>query len=178
VHILIATSGVLPPAPVADLTARLIDEDDQVSVVTVVEAPLDFLGILEAEEWHPLAAEPIHDVESQQTAVRRYVEERGRRLATPLIAALTSRGIAADLICEEGADPADVICRVAESVEADLLLMGATRQIFRSAWRSVSAGVTDRARIPVLLMPPVDTHDERVGGAPKDSPASSVDETR
>ncbi len=168
-HVLIATSGVLPPAPVADLTARLVGGDDRVSVVTVIEAPLDFLGVLEEEAWHPLEAEPVPDLESQQAAVRRYVEERGQRLAAPLVAALASRGIAADLICEEGADPAAVICKVADAVGADLLLMGATRQIFGSAWRSVSAGVTERARIPVLLVPHVEPSDERAEGAPKGS---------
>jgi nucleotide-binding universal stress UspA family protein len=166
VHLLIATSGVLPPAPVADLAGRLLDPDSHVSVLTVIEAPLDFLGVLEEEAWHPLDAEPIPDAEAQEAAVRRYVEERGRRLAAPLMAALASRSIAAEQICEEGADPAEVICDVAEEIGADLVMMGATKKIFGDAWRSVSATVIENTRVPVLLIPHVE-QDERDAGTPQ-----------
>jgi nucleotide-binding universal stress UspA family protein len=154
VHMLIATTGVLPPGPVADLTLRLVGEEGQVSVLTVVPAPQEFLDTLELELWHPLGDPPRDDSEDRTA---RYVTERGERLSAPVVAALAARGITPKKLFLEGSDPAKVICATADDIGADLVLLGVTRRLFSDgAWRSVSADVMSQTHVPVLLVPPVE----------------------
>lgn len=164
---LIATTGVLPPGPVADLTLRLIGEDGRVSVLTVVPAPQEFLDTLELELWHPLGDAPRGD-SADRTA--RYVTERGERLSAPVVAALTASGITPRKIFVEGSDPAKVICATADDAEADLLLLGVTRRLFSDgAWRSVSAEVMEQTHVPVILVPPIEQ------GGPEGPPRTDPD---
>ncbi len=151
-HILIATSGALAPGPAALFTARLVDEGDTVSVITVIEVPRSFLDEIRSEEWHPLGDDrpwgPHEDV------IGRYVEERGRRLTDPLLAALRAEGIEAEVNLLEGEEPAQTILEVAEKRGADLIILGATRPIFDEAsWESVSLRVIQDGRQPVLIVP-------------------------
>ncbi len=152
-HVLIATAGALPPGPVADLTERMLADEGQVTVVTVIEVPRSFLDGLEAETWHPFDED--REASNQQAAiVERYVEERGRKLAEPVLAALRARGIEPHGIFVEGADRAAAICDTADQVEADLIMMGATRHLFgEGAWESISDEVMRRTRLPLLLVP-------------------------
>lgn len=153
-HLLIATTGVLPPGPVADIAARLLDETGRVSVVTVVPAPRDFLDTLEMELWRPLSDMPP-DEENEKQRIVRYVQERGERLAAPLLTALASRGIQPQRLFLEGTDPAQVICETAQQVGATMVLLGATRKIFSDgAWRSVSAEVMETIKVPLIVVPP------------------------
>ena len=154
VHMLIATTGVLPPGPVADLTLRLVGEEGRVSVLTVVPAPQEFLDTLELELWHPLGDTPRGD-SADRTA--RYVAERGERLSAPVVAALEARGITPSKIFLEGSDPAKVICATADDTGADLVLLGVTRRLFSDgAWRSVSTEVMEQTHVPVILVPPAE----------------------
>jgi len=152
VHILIATAGVLPTGPVADLIKRILPEGGEVSIVTVIEVPRSFLDGLESESWHPFN-EDRERSDQESVRVDRYVEERGGKLIEPLMAALRSRGIAANGIFVEGMDRAAAICETAERVKADLLLMGATRRLFgEGSWESISSQVMGRTHLPVLLV--------------------------
>jgi len=156
VHILIATAGALPAARVAALVATLAHDEQQVSVMTVIEVPLSFLDDLETGEWRPFddGTEGIAKVRTQ--LVRRYVEERGIRLVEPVVAALRTHGISADTILEEGSDAGEVIVRVAGERAADIIVMGATRPIFdENVWSSVSVKVMQRSPIPLVLVPGV-----------------------
>ena len=94
----------------------------------------------------------------------RYVEERGRRLTDPVVAALKTRDIEAEALHLEGEDKAAAIIHTAEEFDADLVVLGATRQIFaESAWESISARVMSDTRRPVLVVPghvPSDTETE------------------
>ncbi len=162
-HILIATAGVLPTSPVADLIKQILPAEGQVSVVTVIEVPRSFLDELESESWHPFS-DDSERAERESVLVDRYVEERGRKLVEPIVAALLSRGIVANGIFVEGSDRAAAICETAEQVEADLILMGATRRLFdEGAWESISGQVMQRSHLPLLL----------VSGAPR--PAEESD---
>jgi nucleotide-binding universal stress UspA family protein len=137
VHVLIATTGVLPPGPVADLTLRLSGAEGRVSVLTVVPAPQEFLDTLELELWHPLSDRPRE------------------RLAAPVVAALNARNITPTKLFLEGSDPAKVICATAEEISADVVLLGVTRRLFSDgAWRSVSTEVMEQTRVPVVIVPP------------------------
>ena len=162
-HILIATAGVLPTSPVADLIRRILPPDGIVSVVTVIEVPRSFLDGLESENWLPFEDEETIN-ERETVLVDRYVEERGKKLIEPVMAALRSRGIEANAIFVEGTDRAAAICETAEQVEADLIMMGATRRLFgEGTWESISGEVLQRTHLPILL----------VSGAPR--PAEESD---
>src|SRR3990170_1960208 len=144
VRILIATTGVLPPMPVADLCRRLAEEDGVITVMTVIQVPRTFLDALDDEDRRSLLADDERgDPEAKAAA---YLEERGRRVVEPIVAALNGQGLEARVRFVDGDDPADAINRTADDVEAELLVMGATRRLFtEEAWRSVSSRVMERS---------------------------------
>ncbi len=153
-HVLIATTGVLSPEPAVEFTRHLIGSDGRVTVTTVIEVPRGFLDTLRSEGWHPLTEEYPED-DTDEAIMHRYVEERGKRLTEPVCAALRAAGLESTTLFREGADPARAISQLAEEVQADVVLLGATRQIFdQSAWESVSARVMIESGRPVLVLPP------------------------
>jgi nucleotide-binding universal stress UspA family protein len=154
VRILIATTGVLPSAPVADLCDRLRSEDGQVTVMTVVRVPRSFLEALDDDMRRSfLDDSPIESSDAEAKAAR-YLEERGLRAVEPIVAALQAAGMTAEVRFVEGDDPAEAIINTAEDVRAELVMMGATRRLFtEEAWRSVSARVIEKSHLPVLLVP-------------------------
>ncbi len=153
-HVLIATTGVLSPEPAVEFTRHLLGQHGRVTVTTVIEVPRGFLDTLRSEGWHPLTEE-YEVADSDDAVIGRYVEERGRRLTEPVIAALKSAGIEAATVFREGGDPAGTISQLAEDLDVDVVLLGATRQIFdQSAWESVSARVMIESGRPVLVLPP------------------------
>ncbi|MET0831385.1 MAG: universal stress protein [Acidimicrobiia bacterium] len=152
-HVLIATSGVLGPGQVVEFTKRLVGDDGKVTVTTVIEVPRSFLDQLGSDDWSPTAKGGVGD--TQDSVVERYVEERGRRMCDPLLHALAEDGIRADAVYLEGEDPAATISGLATKLEADVVVLGATRPIVhQEAWESVSARVTLECARPVLVLPP------------------------
>jgi nucleotide-binding universal stress UspA family protein len=153
-HVLIATTGVLSPGPAVEFSRHLVGDDGRITVTTVIEVPRGFLDTLRSEGWHPLTEE--YEVgQSDEAIMQRYVEERGRRLTEPVTSALRAAGFESTTVFREGADPALAISQLAEEVGADVVMLGATRQIFdQSAWESVSARVMIESGRPVLVLPP------------------------
>lgn len=156
-HVLIATTGVLSPGPAVEFTSRLIGSHGRVSVTTVIEVPRTFLEDLRSEEWHPLDdggdRRLLHH--EDEALISRYVEERGKRITEPVVSALRSAGLQADVIFLEGEDPAAMLSRLADEISADVVVLGSTRKIFdQSAWESVSARVMAESGRPVLVLPP------------------------
>ena len=161
---LIATAGVLPPEPVAEMVARLVDGRDKVAVVTVLEIPRSFLNEIRSEEWRPLTEGAPGWEEEQDAVIARYVEERGQRMTDPVVAALHSHGIDAIAVHREGEDKAGAIIDAAEEIDAGLVVLGVTRQIFaESAWESISARVMADTRRPVLVVPGMPAPDTPAG---------------
>lgn len=151
---LIATTGALSPEPVARLTSRMTGPAGKVSVTTVIEVPRSFLDTIRSEEWHPLEDEKPTWGSHEDAGIARYVEERGRRITEPLLAALRATGVEAEVHYLEGEDPAQVIVDAADALEADLIVLGATKPIFdESSWESVSVRVMQDNRRPVLIIP-------------------------
>ncbi len=155
-HVLVATTGVLSPGPVVDFVKRLLGERGRCTVTTVIEVPRSFLEELRGDSWHPLAEGAAATWTDEEDAlIARYVEERGRRLTEPLVAALDASGIESKALYREGEDPALTISRLARDIDAGVIVLGATRQIFdQSAWESVSARVMLESGKPVLVVPP------------------------
>lgn len=153
-HVLIATTGVLSPEPAVEFTRHLLGTGGRVTVTTVIEVPRGFLDTLRSEGWHPLTEE-FELEDGDDAIIQRYVEERGRRLTEPVTAALKSAAIESTTVFREGGDPAATISQLAEDLNADVVLLGATRQIFdQTAWESVSARVMIESGRPVLVLPP------------------------
>jgi nucleotide-binding universal stress UspA family protein len=155
-HVLIATTGVLSPGPVVDFTTRLLGAGGRVSVTTVIEVPRTFLEDLRSESWHPLENGGAPQwTETDDALIARYVEERGRRLTEPVVSSLRASGLTAEAVYLEGEDPAKTISELADQLDVDVVILGATRQIFdQSAWESVSARVMIESGRPVLVVPP------------------------
>ena len=153
-RVLIATAGVLPPEPVASLVDRLVSGGGEVFVVTVIEVPRSFLDEIRSEEWHPMSeGEPAWTTEEDKV-IAKYVEERGARITEPILATLHNREIEATTIYLEGEDPATTIIEAAADLDADLVVLGATKQLFdESHWESVSARVMRDAGRAVLVVP-------------------------
>lgn len=153
-RILIATAGVLPPEPVARFVDRLLVPDGTAFVVTVIEVPRSFLDEIRSEEWHPMSDGAPTWTTEEDKVIARYVEERGARITEPILAALRNREIEAETVYLEGEDPAATIIRAAEDLDADLVVLGATKPLFdESHWESVSTRVMRDARRAVLVVP-------------------------
>jgi len=154
VRILIATAGALSPGPVVRFAERLVGDGGSVSVATVIEVPRTFLDEIRSEEWHPLSEGTPPWTNEEDAVIARYVEERGARLTEPLLAALRSAGVEAAAMFLEGEDPARTIMEAADEMDADLVILGATKPLFdEAAWESVSALVMRDARRPVMVVP-------------------------
>jgi len=150
-HVLIATTGVLSPEPVVEFTRHLLGTTGRVTLSTVIEVPHDFIESLETGEWHPLHGD---SPSTREQLVERYVEERARRLTEPVLLALQSASISCEIHYLEGSDPAAAISEAARQLDVDVVILGATRQIFdRDAWESVSARVMIESGKPVLVVP-------------------------
>ena len=152
VRILIATAGVLSPEPVAEFVAHLAGDAGEVSVITVIEVPRSFLDTIRSERWNPLGDAPPEWSDEEDALIGRYVAERGQRITEPVLAALRSRGLDPVVRYLEGEDPAATIVGEAESMDADLVVLGATKHLFVE-WESVSARVMRDLGRPILVVP-------------------------
>lgn len=120
--------------------------------MTVIQVPRTFLDALDEEDRRSLLADDTRgDPEAKASA---YLEERGRRVVEPIVAALNAEELDTAVRFVEGDDPAEAIIRTAEEFHADMLVMGATRRLFtEEAWRSVSSRVMEQSLRPILLVP-------------------------
>lgn len=153
-RILIATTGVLPAAPTAEFCRQLIGDQASVTVMTVIQVPRSFLEALDDDVRRSFLDDAPNPQFSEEEKAAAYLEERGRRAVDPICAALAAEEIECDIRFVEGDDPAEAIISTAQVVDADMVVMGATRRLFtEEAWRSVSARVMVNSHLPVLLVP-------------------------
>lgn len=153
-RILVATTGVLPAGPVAEFCKMLIGDNPQVTVMTVVQVPRSFLESLDDNVRRSFLDDAPDDLASAEEKAARYLEERGQRAVDPICAALSASDIETDVRFVEGDDPAEAIIQTAQSVGAEMVILGATRRLFtEEAWKSVSARVMVNSHLPVLLVP-------------------------
>jgi nucleotide-binding universal stress UspA family protein len=154
VHIVIATTGVLPPVPVVDLCERLMVGSGRITVMTVIEVPRTFLESMEEDDRRSFLDTDSWQSDTAELKALSYLEERGRRAVEPIMSALRSHGHDPDIRFVESPDPVEAIIQTAAEIEAELIIMGATRRLFtEQAWTSVSARVMERAQCPLLLVP-------------------------
>lgn len=137
----------------SELCARLSDETSEVTVMTVIRVPRTFLDSLDDDVRRSFLDDSTSDASPEEKAAK-YLEERGQKVVAPIVAALQAEGIQARARFVEGDDPAEAIIATAGDVDAQMVMMGATRRLFtEEAWRSVSARVIDTSHLPVLLVP-------------------------
>lgn len=121
-------------------------------MTTVVEVPREFLESIDADGWHPLREDPTP--ESREDLATNYLAERGHRLTDPIRQALEAARIPCDAAVLEGADPAAAISAAASKLRVDVVIVGATKQLFNmEAWESVSARLMIESGRPVLVLP-------------------------
>ncbi len=122
--------------------------------MTVIQVPRTFLATLDDEDRRSLLDDDPRRDEHAETKAARYLEERGRRIVDPLVAALAARGRTATIRLVEGDDPAEAIIQTAQALGADTIIMGATRRLFtEQAWTSISVRVMERCLVPLVLVP-------------------------
>lgn len=152
-RILVATTGVLPATPAAEFCKRLAGEASRVTVMTVVRVPRSFLESMDDDVRRSFLDDTSSESTEEEKAAA-YLEERGQRAVDPICAALAAEGIDCEIRFVEGDDPAEAIIKTAGEIEAEMVIMGATRRLFtEEAWRSVSARVMVNSHLPVLLVP-------------------------
>ncbi len=154
VRILVCTSGVLQAPPVIDFCASLVGERGKVVILTVVQVPKSLLSKFRRMP-RSFFSEVTEDNPKQASAAEDdYVRERGERAVATLASGFRAAGIDPELSYVSGQDLAEAIITEAENMSADLIVMGATRQLFEpEVWSSVTARVSQECRRPLLLMP-------------------------
>jgi nucleotide-binding universal stress UspA family protein len=152
-HVLVATAGALNPEPVVDFSRHLIGGTGSVTIATVVEVPRSFLEEINRVDWHPLR-ESTDSSTPDDAVISEYLEERAMRVTEPLRLALEQARIPCDLLVLEGDDAAAAISNAASNLDVDVVVLGATKQIFdRDAWESVSSRVMLESGKAVLVVP-------------------------
>lgn len=122
--------------------------------MTVVRVPRSFLEALDDDVRRSFLDDSPDESAAAEEKAARYLEERGQRAVDPICAALSAEDLDCDIRFVEGDDPAEAIINTAADIEAELVIMGATRRLFtEEAWRSVSARVMVNSHLPVLLVP-------------------------
>jgi nucleotide-binding universal stress UspA family protein len=154
-HVLVATAGSLSPHPVVEFARHLIGGTGLVTLATVVEVPRSFLEEINQVDWHPLRdGHTVPSSSADDVVVAQYLEERAHRLTEPIRLALEQAKIPCEILVLEGTDAAAEISRTASELDVDVVVLGATKQIFdRDAWESVSSRVMLESGKAVLVVP-------------------------
>ncbi|MXY73590.1 MAG: universal stress protein [Acidimicrobiia bacterium] len=153
-RILVCTSGVLQAPPVIEFCAPLVGHSGRVVIMTVVQVPQSLLGQFQRQPRSFLSEDPQDPTEKDSAAEADYVRERGQQAVATLAGGFRSAGIDPEVSYVSGHDLAEAIMDQAERMQADLIVMGATRQLFEGeVWTSVTARVVMECERPLLLMP-------------------------
>lgn len=122
--------------------------------MTVVQVPQSLLGQFQRQPRSFLSEDPQDPTEKDSAAEADYVRERGQQAVATLAGGFRSAGIDPEVSYVSGHDLAEAIMDQAERMQADLIVMGATRQLFEGeVWTSVTARVVMECERPLLLMP-------------------------
>jgi nucleotide-binding universal stress UspA family protein len=120
----------------------------------VIRIPRSFLDSLDDDLMRSfLYDSPVDSATPEEKAVL-YLEERGQKVVHPIVAAIQADGIEPIVRYVDGDDPAAAIIETAQSVNAEIVLVGAPRRLVtEAAWRSVSGRGVVTSALPVRLVP-------------------------
>lgn len=151
---MVCTSGVLQAPPVIDFCSSLLGERGKVVILTVVQVPQSLLDKFRRRPRSFFSETPEDCPRQLSDAERDYIRERGERAVATLAEGFRAAGIDPELSYVSGHDLAGAIVTQADNMQADLIVMGATRQLFEpEVWSSVTARVSQECERPLLLMP-------------------------
>ena len=112
-------------------------ETANVTVMTVIRFPRSFHESLDDDMRRSFLDETEDESSSAEEKAALYLEERGQKAVDPICAALAAEEIECDIRFVDGDDPAEAIIQTAGKVDAEMVIMGATRRLFtEEAWRS------------------------------------------
>ena len=141
-HVLVATDGSPSSVQAAKRAAQLLRSADHVTVLTVVtEMPGDDAGGFEGSVYSPEEQEQVWNDELKEAG------EELERTAAALSSAAVDKRI-------EVGDVAKTVCRVAEELQVDAIVVGSHGRtgIGRLLLGSVSEHVVRHAPCPVLVV--------------------------
>ena len=123
-------------------------------MMTVIQVPRTFLESMDEDERRSFLDQGDWQTDTAELKTLTYLEERGRRVVEPVVAAMRALRIEPHITFVKGPDPADAIVSTALDLSVDIVMMGATRRLFtEQAWTSVSARVMERTHCPLVLIP-------------------------
>ena len=169
-HVLVATDGVLDPEEVATFAEPLAGSDGKVTVLVVVEIPrtlledmrvafgqesvLDETFGLRAEVGSPAAkaAQPA-SWPGDEAIIKRYLSDRLKRGAGPVVDLLNERGVKSEGMVVEHEHPAQGILEQITALDADVLVIGSYGQdALHGVLGSIGTTLVRQSPKPVLLI--------------------------
>ena len=168
-HVLVATDGVLDPEEVAAFAGPLAGDDGMVTVLVVVEIPRTLLEDMRAaygqesadetfglrqEVGAPAArAEQPKSWPGDDSVIDRYLSDRLKRGADPIVDFLSQSGIKAQGVVVEHENTGDAIIEQVVERDADVLVIGSYGQdAIHGFMGSIGTKVVRRSPKPVLLI--------------------------
>ena len=133
-------------------------------ILTVVQVPKSLVDKFRRRPQSFFSEDPQDCPQQASAAENDYIKERGERAVATLAKGFRSAGLEPELSYVGSHDLAGAIVTEAENMKADLIVMGATRQLFQpEVWSSVTARVSQECERPLLLMP-TQPREERLMG--------------
>lgn len=168
-HVLVATDGILDPEEVATFAGPLAGEGGTVTVLVVVEIPRTLLEDMRAaygqesaintfglrqEVGAPAArADQPKSWPGDDSVIERYLSDRLKRGASPIVDFLNERGIEAEGVVVEHENIGDGILEQVTDRDADVLVIGSYGQdAIHGVMGSIGTKVVRRSPKPVLLI--------------------------
>ena len=167
-HVLVATDGVLDPEEVATFAAPLAADGGTVTVLVVVEIPRtliedmrEAMGQQSPDDTLPLRTEGAAAQQAttprswlgDDVYIQRYLNDRLRRGAGPIVDLLNAMGIKAEGVVVEHEKPADGIVEQVSALDADVLIIGSYGQdAIHGVLGSIGTKVVRQSPKPVLLI--------------------------
>jgi len=167
-HVLVATDGVLSPEEVTTFAEPLAADGGKVTVLVVVEIPRTLIedmrtamGQDSTDDTFALrsegaAASPAVMPRSwlgDDAYIERYLADRLKRGAGPIVEMLAERGVPAEGVVVEHEKPADGILEQVTALDADILVIGSYGQdAVHGVLGSIGTKLVRQSPKPVLLI--------------------------
>lgn len=168
-HVLVATDGSVDTEKAAEFSVALAGDEGKTTVATVVRVPRTLVSDLKAQygDQPPVSVDSDAEYVGSPTSgatlekgwpgedafVARYLGDKRVERCRPVVDAIRMRGGEADSVVEESDEVESTILAIAESVGADVIVVGARGlNAFQGLLGSTGAKLVRRSPIPVLVL--------------------------